>query len=581
MEENNLQRTQEQAAGGQQPATGQMLPNQSWQAYGYGQQPAQNQTAGYGQQPVQNQAAYSYGQQPVQNQTTYSYGQQQVQNQTAYAYGQPAQSPYMYGAPAQQPGGGRKKKKGVWIAAVLALVCAAVLAVGVGAAMAASANRSPQTRLAKGLLHLAGEMQAGEAAIFADMDYPAIINMLRREGGSVDLSLNVTIPGEDTIGFDWVQQYDPVNRLISADAEISVFNVSLMQMNLAANEERLYFGMPGWLSDTYYVNAETLGRDYNASAWKDMMGMDALADDFALDLFPELQEQETGFDLDSVIEKIENLADGIAVEGGKDSKEFEINGKTVRCSGVRLTIEKELLNEFLEEIEQEAAMSGRKEYFSVRLAADAKLNFYLDDKDRIVAIETAEEMELEDSAVEGICFSLVFSGAERTLDETSGSLELISPDDTLYVQWEGEEELTKTEYSNALRVQFHDEAGEEVLMVCHAEWDLENKEFEAEVNISGEGDELVFEVKGGFEDIEKGKKAVFRLGQLKVVEDGEEICRLSGSFAMGPLTDHIEMPSEAVDLLGMERADILRVISEIYENIMNNPWDNPWGVSPL
>ncbi|MDE5679548.1 MAG: hypothetical protein K2I01_03855, partial [Lachnospiraceae bacterium] len=96
-----------------------------------------------------------------------------------------------------------------------------------------------------------------------------------------------------------------------------------------------------------------------------------------------------------------------------------------------------------------------------------------------------------------------------------------------------------------------------------------------------ETEEIVFEMKGGFEDVEKGKRATFRLGQLRVLEDGEELCRFSGTLAIGPLTDKIEMPSEAVNFLQMSQEDIFRVISEVYENIMNNSWDDPWGVSPL
>ena len=92
-------------------------------------------------------------------------------------------------------------------------------------------------------------------------------------------------------------------------------------------------------------------------------------------------------------------------------------------------------------------------------------------------------------------------------------------------------------------------------------------------------EEFAFEIKGGFEDVEKGKHATFRLGQLKVLEDGEELCRLSGALTLGPITDTIEMPSEGVNFLKMSQSDILELIEEIRDSI-NTP-DNPWGVSLL
>ena len=116
-------------------------------------------------------------------------------------------------------------------------------------------------------------------------------------------------------------------------------------------------------------------------------------------------------------------------------------------------------------------------------------------------------------------------------------------------------------------------------MAWEVTWDLKNREFEAVYKVYDEIEEFAFEIKGGFEDVEKGKHATFRLGQLKVLEDGEELCRLSGALTLGPITDTIEMPSEGVNFLKMSQSDILELIEEIRDSI-NTP-DNPWGVSLL
>lgn len=570
----------------QQAYTYSQQPMQGQQAYTYGQQPMQNQQAyTYGQQPAQNQQAYTYGQQPMQNQQAYTYGQQPVQNQQAYTYAQQPvqnQSPYMYGAPMQPvpapAGGGKKKKKtGLVIAGVLVAVIA--IAVGIGVFVHASMSNSPQVRLAKGFENLTKEMTAGETAILEDIDYPAILKTLETDGGNVDLSLNVTIPGEDTIGIDYTQNYDRADKLMNADLIVSAYNISLVQMTLAANEERLYFGMPGMFRDTYYVNTDTFGQEFNDSVWCEVMGLYGVMErDYVLDLFPELTEDEEESD-DGIFEEIsKEFAEGITIENG-ESKEFQIDGKTVRCSGINVTIEREAINDLFDEIEKELAGTGRDFDISFRLKGDVELTVYLDNKDRIVCIETSEEIKIKDSEVEGIAFSFVFSGKERTVDEISGTITFTTPDDTPYIELGGKSALTAAEYSSEFVITFGDDGGIAAEMSYEVTWDLKNREFEAVYKVYDSQEEVAFEIKGGFEDIEKGKSATFRLGQLKILGDGEELLRLSGALTLGPLTNKIEMPSEAVNFLTMSEEDIFEFLSEIYEIIYSS--DNPWGVSPF
>lgn len=609
MEENNLQQEQQnQQTDGQQPSMEQVTqpeqPVQTQPAYAYVQQPAaeqmqQNQQAyAYVQQPAaeqmqqnpqtyaygQGQQAYAYGQQPAQNQQAYAYNQQPVQNQQSYAYAQQPmqnQSPYMYGAPVQPvPAaavGKKKKKTGIVIAVVLVAVI--VIAIGIGVFVHASVSGSPEAKLAKGFENLAKEMTAGERAILDDIDYPSILKTLQTDGGNVDLSLNVTVPGEDTIGIDYIQNYDRASKLMTADMIVSVYNVSLVQMNLAADEERLYFGMPGFINDTYYINAATFGQEFNDSVWCEMLGLNGIDKDFALDLFPEITEEADDEGIWG--EELKDLAEGITIEKG-ESKAFTIGGKTVQCSGINVEISREVINDLLDEFERELASSGQQEIdFSVRLKADVRLTVYLDNKDRIVCIETDREIELKDSEIERVEFSLVFSGKERTLDEVSGMMELSTSDDTGYMELEGTTSLTDAEYSSAFTITLKDDSGTAAEMTFDTTWDIKNKEFEAVYKVYDDIEEIVFEMKGGFEDVEKGKSATFRLGQLKVLEDGEELCRFSGTLTVGPLTDEIKMPSEAVNFLQMSREDIDGLIDEIYKGIMNNSGNDPWGVSPL
>lgn len=570
MEENNLQQPQEQtpATNGQQPVM---------------EQPQQNSAAGNYGQPVTEQAqqppqAYAYGQQ-------YVAGGQAQQPQQAYVYGQQPmqpQSPYLYGAPVQQApasGGGRKKKKGIVIA--IALVAVIVAAIGIGAAVYASMSRSPQARLAKGFENLAEEMYAGEKAVLADVDYPAIAERMRTEGGSLDLSLNFTMPGENTVGFDYIQNYDRADKLMSAEFIVSVYNVNLAQVNLAADKDRLYFGVPGIFGNTYYINAADFGEEYNASAWRELLGINGIDDDYALDLFPEMAEAAEAKDDGFFGEDLKKLAEGITVENSKETKEIEVDGKTVKCSGISVTIDKEIMNDFLKELEKEFEAGGQGELAAFRFKKDVKLTFYLDNKDRIVCIETAEKVKLEDSEVESIEFTFIFSGRERTMDEVSGSVEMVSPDDTLYMDITGEASLTASDYESTYEIVCSDESGNEANLLYNVSWDIKNKEFDASFKVYDEYEELVFEMTGGFEDIEKGKCATFRLGQLKILEDKEELCRFSGALTIGPLTDNIEMPSEAVNFMTMSKEDIYGLVNEIYENIMNIEWDGPWGVSPL
>lgn len=579
----------QQTAQNQQANTYGQQPMQNQQGYVYGQQPMQNQQSyTYGQQAAQNPQGYSYGQQPIQNPQGYAYGQQAAQDQQSYAYGQqPAQgqSPYVYGGVPVQPAPAEKKKKKTGPVIAIVLVAVIAVAIGIGVWVHASVSGSPEARLAKGFENLAKEMTAGETAVLADIDYPEIFEMLEEDGGTIGVSMNFTMPGEDTIGFDYTQNYDRDNELMDADMNISAYNVSLIEIKLAADESRLYLGIPRLFDDTYYVNMDTLAQEFNDSVWCEVLELGELDKDFALDLFPEPDEETEAVDGGALAKELKELTESVAIEKG-DSREFTIGGKAVRCSGISVEIDKDVVNDLLDEMEEEIrrrlAENGEADVeFYGRLQSDIHLMFYLDSKDRIVCIETVEEIEIEDSEVESVTFSFVFSGKDRTLEEYEGTVTLAVLDDTVSVVLEGNTELTDAEYSSEWTMTLSDTSGDTGTISGDTVWDIKNREFETVFKVYDDNEELALEIKGGFEDVKKGQSATFRLGQLRILLNDEEICRFSGTLAVGPLTGRIEMPTDAVNFLKMDQADILGLVNEIYENIMNSSWEDPWGVSPL
>ena len=485
-----------------------------------------------------------------------------------WQYAQPVNNPM-----EMQPSDGGRKKKGGKGKIVAAILVVAVLLFGVGGfCFYQFVFHTPEARLARGLAILAKEMSTYGAEMQEMTAIKDLMQNIQQDNASdIDMKLDVTLPKMDTIGMDYKQKYDGKNKLMEAEFAFSFFNIPLLGGELAADSEKLYVSLPDIFDDWYYLNTETLGADYQGSVWEEYLGLE-VAEDYQLSLFDaeageieEIREEDETLQTEwkALIEEYTpRFAESVTIEDSGNVVEIERDNKTVRCEGVCVTIEKEVLNDFFEDFFELYEKHYDTKYVGVlgELKSDVKICFYMDNKNRIVNISTPEKIKFENCAVESIGFSFVFSGTERTMDKISGNGKIEVAGESFKFELEREAEADDKVREEEWNFKMANEAGKEVALKFTCKMDLKELEYECNMEMNA-GEELIgMALEGAFSNIEEGKSMTLEIDEFSLLENEKEMVKISGSIKVGVLEEKIDIPSEATDLMGMTKHEFLDVI---------------------
>lgn len=484
------------------------------------------------------------------------------------------QQGYQYGQlqPMSEEGGKKKGRGGliavIVIAVVLLLTIAAVLVYRL-------VLNSPEARLTRGFANMAKELAEYENPVLKEIDYDTITENMKTEPYSLEMGLDMTIPGLGefgTFGIDTTTHYDYPNEMVDGDMVISTFNIHLVEAAMTAADNRVYLSFPNLVEGTYFFNADTLGRDYHASVWAEKLDLD-VQEDFSYELFPD-GEEDVDEELTTVMkENLQYIRDTMTVEDAGDVLEIYRNGRLIKCKGVRVTLTKLALNRFFKELNEEMKGSEYEDVFSFMLADDVEICIYMDNKSRIVSIYTPEEIELQDAELETIDLDIAFSGEERVLDEVEGNIRFTAEDEELLLSMDSGIFMEEDGCESIVKLTFTDEEGVEALRIVYSdEWDYDEKEFACTVLLADEWDNFRIEAETSFSDIVTGESVTVKLGRLSVQEDGEELCKITGKIGMEPFTETITIPAEATDLFGMSETQVDAMLDEIYDSILGLFW---------
>ena len=245
-----------------------------------------------------------------------------------------------------------KRKNGLIIAIVIPAV---VLIMGIGAfCLYHFVFHTPEVRLAKGLAAFSQDIQNCGSGWRKEVGLEELMQNIREENtSSTELKLDVTLPETETLGIDSILHYDGQNRQMEAELALSFFNIKLLEAELAADAEKLYVSVPEITEEWYSLNTQTLGADYQDSFWAEMVEF-SLPEDFGFSVFDEkvismgedtakLQEEWIGL----IEEYASSFAQHATIEDMGDKIEIKRAGKTIRCGGVFVMIEKDVFNDFL------------------------------------------------------------------------------------------------------------------------------------------------------------------------------------------------------------------------------------------
>ena len=561
--------------------------------YAQPQQPVQPVYA-QPQQPVQ--PVYAQPQQPVQS----VYAQPQQPMQPLYAQPQqpmqPAQPPVppttpaqpVYGAvPPADGNGGKKKGKGGLIAIIIVIVVLLLAAAGVLAYKLF--GTSPEKKLTQGIINLQAEMTANASPVSEQLGAEEIIRLLDEKPVTMDMSLNVSIPSLettlDTVGIDYTVNYDLNNKLMDAQMKLSAMNMDLVGMDMAASGNTLYLSLPGLLTNSYFINTDTFGKDFNASPWTSLLDV-PLDESLSFQLF---NTDAASDDTDSNLfaEEIANIMATMKVEDSGTAVEIERDGKTVKCNGVKVTLEADALNELLDAFEKEFGQadsvndmlsdygideefmsSSSSDLYKARVKNDVELYVYLDSKNRITNVATASKIRLKDSALTGISFSLVFSGSENVLDQVSGTVKLETEGNSAKIEVKRSAQQDASQTKSKLTLTFSgDNTDGQAVFTYTDKWDLDNMEFAKEFVISSDTEDVSLVLKGAFSDVQKGESFKLTIGEFALSSNGTDLVSASGEFSMAPYDGTIEVPENAVDLLAMSESDFEDMVTELITSV--------------
>lgn len=504
-------------------------------------------------------------------------------------------------------GNNKKSRKGLIIGIIAA---AAVLVSAIaGFAVYKLVFDTPRARLAKGFANLAEEMADYKGEIADKLDYAALMERFYTEPYSANMRMNITNPNLDsaidTIGLDISERVDYPGRKLDGDFSISLWNAAILSGSMTVDDDTLYVSLPTFMKDTYSLNLESLGRDFNRSEWSRMLETqveDSLSfDAFAEAGMPQSQQMLAEEYREIILNDWKELVKSAVIEDSKTTIEIERAGKTIRCGGIRVVLEKEAVNLLLEDLKDgylespymeemverllakenlfsEGSMEtekeiwdGLEEMFSVEVEEDLEFCFHLDGKNRIVGISMPEQAALKSEFLDAVGFSFVLSGTERTPDEISGSLELVSEGEAVEVSIDRSAWTDEVLYENKVNIMldYVDDVNYPAIMFKYeSEWDLEEDEFQYFLGASDGEIEFALKLKGAFTDIEKGERFTLNIGQFSFCVDDEEVLKVTGAYMIEPFDGEITAPENATELFQMTDKEISMLAAEIVESIV-------------
>lgn len=553
----------------------------------------------------QTQSPYLYGQ-PIQQGAPMYAGQpipQMQPEQNLSGQNMPGQDWAYFQAPILPSQPTKKKHTGLLIGGIL-LIIVLILAL-IGGLLYYFVWRTPQRRLVRGLTKMAEEMQDYENPVLQEIDFTEVLNN-RVDTGTFDLSMNIDLPWRadlPTIGLDIVRDYDYEAEEMQASFDISAYNVALFKSKLTVIEDTMYLEIPDVFSHSYSVNFSAFGENYNNSVWAKIVPIQ-IDDDFNYDFFarPEAGEDERLVKLrrelaEVFVADLAEIGKNMVIEESGEKKKIERNGKTVTCEGILVTLDRDDLEEivddmrevflesdYVEELIEEAIQTSdyydargefkellrelMEEEFNLKLKDDLKICFYLDNKDRILAIETYEGIGFKNSEIDNLRFFLEFTGSERTLDSVAGEILFEYDGHEFTIETEREIELAKEIYEKTFTAAISMEGVKEQIDVEYvSSWDIAEKEFELDFIFDAPSDTLSMSAKGAFSEIEKGEAFTLKLGNLNLSMDGETLLTLSGSLRVEPFEGSITAPDDSRDLFGLSQFEIIELVMELNELI--------------
>lgn len=484
----------------------------------------------------------------------------------------------------------KKKNTGLIIGIAVAVVVVIAAAVAVFFAGWAFGSK-PELRLQAATAKMAAEMAQYGSSLSEKIDYQALNEVW--ETGAIHLNTDVSVTitdGETTnVEFSVDALFNESQKKANYDIGVGMYGFQIPFANVAATSDTLYISLPQFLKDTYHVELTNLGEKFNDSEWAELLDT-TLPEDYSVELFQKRGNEGNSTEFISILTKSDAII--------KENTTFEnIKDKENGRAGVRMTVAKDAVNQYMEALEKDIFESEFYEIYmdglmqragdaseaaqlkemcdafiegatAMRLRTDYVLDFYFDEKGRIVNISSPVDMETEDGALMAVDIS--FSGEERALDVIKGGVYVKNGGEITHLGMERNAAVSESFYNENIKVLWQtDDHGEDMTFSYANDFDKEALSYDMEIMADVPDGKIFFAADGEFTDIVEGGGYTLRVNNSSLAVDDEELCYISAVVELGPADEEPEIPGESVDLLEMSMQDIQKMVYEALGAIRN------------
>jgi hypothetical protein len=394
----------------------------------------------------------------------------------------------------------------------------------------------------------------------------------------------MTLPDNEDVGNISLEldcTADLKNSLWDADVGVGAYGFSINLGNLAYSDKNLYVQSRFLGSDAYRLDFTNFAEDFNNSAWSTMLGTQ-VPDDM-MDIFEGLKTAGNRKYNNVVSESISDIRNNFKYSSIKEKKEFELDGKIVKCTGIEVSVEKEYVDSAIDNFidvwnESYSAYGIDKNEFEekiekARIADDLVFDIYLDSKGRIVNMSTPQDIEftsnLGEGYIEAISFDLNFTGSEYRADVIKGDIYIKADGEICCINVDRNASVDDEQYDENMFFEVTSDSNDDTYTVSFDDtWDKQNRSFDMTLAMF-ENDEEEYNIyaNGNFDDIVTGNAYTLNLKNLKISSQGENQLIISGKYTYEPTDEVVAIPSNSINILEMTESEIQTMIYSIVGNV--------------
>ena len=474
-----------------------------------------------------------------------------------------------------------KKRRNLGIIAGVVVV---LLITGISAALIVL--NQPKVRLARGISKMSKELTAYSSPAAKQINKSLLQKNTMKGPYTLKIDMTATFPENDTLSMlnmDLEAGCDNEVRQANIDFNLGAYQMNLVNGTIMVDDNTMYVSVPKLLNDTYRLQLDTLGADYNASAWKDQLGF-KVDSDVSIDFFTREDADYTNMEelMDALSEDAQTLKDTIVVQKASDKASIKTSNKSMQCSGVNITIPKDAMNVFLNSfqgkfmassmyqqgitklIEQSSIaylleddirelVDGQVEdVLDIRCMNDISLNLYMDSKGRIKSMELSADL----------------AGTDRTLDVIEATCKLNTVNGTETYSISRDASVTDEEYKEDLTLDVVGTDNMTALTMRYKNtWKLDTLAFDGRIELESGDEKYKLSADGSYKDIVEGQSYTLDLDTASLEVDDKALMRIAGTFGIEQGMGEVEIPQDSIDLMQMDSTSIYQMFYQMLTSL--------------